>query len=94
VLDPYTSAQASEALGAAARFDIGGTAAHQNDAFAALGLHVDPLPHDVAAGTGLLLQFPGDGHFALFDNPVARCRVEGFLTSALAGAARVDPCGG
>jgi hypothetical protein len=51
LLDPYTSAQASEALGAAARFDIGGTAAHQNDAFAALGLRVDPLPHDVAAGT-------------------------------------------
>jgi len=92
LLDPYTSAQASEALGAAALFDIGGTAAHQNDAFLKLGLHVDPLPHDVAPGTGLLLQFPSDGHFAMFDNPVARCRVEGFLQSALFGTARVDGC--
>ena len=94
LLDPYTSAQASEALGAAAFFDIGGTAAHESDAFIARGLSVDALPHDVAPGSGLLLQFPDDDHFAMFDNPVARCRVEGFLESALAGAARVDPCGG
>jgi pimeloyl-ACP methyl ester carboxylesterase len=94
LLDPYTSAQASEALGAASRFDIGGTAAHENDAFVSLGLHVDPLPHDLPAGSGLLLQFPDDGHFAMFDNPVARCRVEGFLQTALAGDARVDACGG
>jgi len=94
LLDPYTAAQASEALGAAALFDIGGTPAHQSDAFLARGLSVDPLPHTVAPGTGLLLQFPNDGHFAMFDNAVARCRVEGFLQSALAGSARVDPCGG
>ena len=94
LLDPYTAAPASEALGAAARFDIGGTAAHQSDAFVALGLQVQPLPRQVAPGTGLLLQFPADGHFALFDNPVGRCRVEGFLQSALGGDARVDLCGG
>ena len=94
LLDPYTSAQASEALGAAGFFDIGGTAAHEDDAFLARGLAVDALPHDVPAGSGLLLQFPNDGHYAIFDNAVARCRVESFLQSALAGSPRVDPCGG
>ncbi|MGZ6143677.1 MAG: hypothetical protein ACXWLM_10070, partial [Myxococcales bacterium] len=94
LLDPYTSSQASEALGAAALFDIGGTAAHESDAFVKLGLSVDALPQAVVPGGGLLLQFPNDGHYAIFDNPVARCRVETFLETALAGAARVDPCGG
>lgn len=94
LLDPYTSAQASEALGAAAFFDIGAPVVHEDDAFVARGLSVDPLPHDVAAGSGLLLQFPNDGHYAMFDNPVARCQVESFLQAALAGSPRVDPCGG
>ena len=94
LLDPYTSSQASEALGDAALFDIGGTAAHENDAFVKLGLQVDPLPHAVAPGSGLLLQFPSDGHYAMFDNPVARCQVETFLATALGGAAAVEPCGG
>jgi hypothetical protein len=94
LLDPYTSAQASEALGAASFFDIGGTAAHECDGFLARGLSVDALPHPVAPGRGLLLQFPGDGHYAMFQNAVARCRVESFLQSALAGTPSVDPCGG
>ena len=91
LLDPYTSSSASEALGAAALFDIGGTAAHESDGFLFRGLAVDPLPHAVPAGSGLLLQFPNDGHFAIFDNPTARRQVMGFLQTALQGAARVDP---
>jgi pimeloyl-ACP methyl ester carboxylesterase len=94
LLDPYTSSEASEALGAAALFDIGGTAVHKSDAFLYRGLSVDALPHDVPGGSGLLLQYPDDGHFAIFDNAVARCRVMTFLDTALQGAARVDPCGG
>lgn len=47
-----------------------------------------------SANTLALLQFPSDGHFAIFDNPVARCRMTTFLSTALAGAARIDPCGG
>lgn len=92
LLDPYTSPQASEALGAAALFDIGAPVVHEDDAFVKLGLSVDPLPHAVAPGSGLLLQFPNDGHFAMFDNPVARCQVETFLTEALSGAASVETC--
>jgi predicted esterase len=95
LLDPYTTADASEALGAAALFDLGGAAAHRSAAFAAHGLHVVPLPREVAAGTGLLLQYPDQGHFAIFDSPIARCRWLGFLDTALHGAtARVDLCGG
>ena len=95
LLDPYTAADASEALGAAAGYDIGGTAAHQNAAFVARGLAVRPLPSSVAPGSGLLLQYPGQGHFAIFDSAVARCRWLGFLDGAAHGKpARVDPCGG
>ena len=65
--DTYTVADASEALGAAALFDIGGTASHQSAAFVARGLQVLPLPAQdnvqTASGprTGLLLQFRPTG---------------------------------
>jgi hypothetical protein len=95
LLDPYTAADASEALGAAARFDIGGVAAHENPAFVARGLKVQALPYSVAPGSGVLLQYPDQGHFAIFDSAVARCRWLGFLDAAAhGGAPRVDPCGG
>ena len=95
LLDPYTAADASEALGAAAGFDIGGAAAHENAAFVARGLAVQPLPYTVAPGRGVLLQYPDQGHFAIFDSAVARCRWLGFLDlAAHGGAPRVDPCGG
>ena len=98
LLDPYTVPETSEALGAAALLDIGGAAVHQGPAFALLGLRVLPLPlsGNVALPggkrVGALLQFPDDGHFAIFDNRQARCNVMGFLTSSLAGAATVSPC--
>lgn len=98
LLDPYTSPDASEALGASGGFDIGGAASHQSDAFTARGLHVLALPlsGNLPNGqTAALLQYPNDGHFAIFDNPVARCRWATFLDTALhGGVGRVDPCGG
>jgi hypothetical protein len=101
MLDPFTVSDASEALGAAALFDIGGTAAHQSDGFTLLGLRVLPLPlhGNIAAPggprTGVLLQYPGFGHFAIFDSPVAKCRYLDFLQSSLTtGVAVVNPCGG
>ena len=95
LLDPFTAADASEALGAAALFDIGGTAAHRSDAFLARGLAVRPLPLDVSAPGGVLLQYPDQGHFAIFDSPVARCRWLQFLTGVAQGQTpRVGLCGG
>jgi hypothetical protein len=95
--DPYTVAEASEALGAAARFDIGGTAAERSAAFLLRGLQVLPLPLsgnlDAPGGkkTGVLLQYPNDGHFAIFNNRTARCRYVLFLQSALTtGEGRVE----
>jgi len=101
VLDAFTPAETSEALGTAAFFDIGGTASRQSAGFTARGLRVLPLPAqenvDTPSGkkTGVLLQYPADGHFAIFNNPVAKCRYLTFIETALAsGVARVDPCGG
>ena len=95
LLDPYTAADASEALGAAAGYDIGGTAAHESAAFVARGLAVQPLPFGVLPGRGVLLQYPDQGHFAILDSALARCRWIGFLdVAAHGGAPRVDPCGG
>lgn len=98
LLDPYTPAETSEALGAAALVDLGAPAAHQGAAFLLRGLSVRPLPlaGNVAlpggARTGALLQFPSRGHFAIFEDAAARCRLSGFAASALAGAGRVEAC--
>ncbi len=99
LLDPFTVPDASESLGAAALFDLGGVAAHQSDGFTARGLRVLPLPlqQNLAAPdakrTGVLLQYPGFGHFAIFDSPVAKCRYLDFLESSLkTGIAVVNSC--
>ena len=98
LLDPYTVPEVSEALGAAALVDLGGVAVHQGPAFVLRGLQVLPLPLSgnvslpLGKRVGALLQFPNDGHFAIFNNPHARCRLMSFLTSSLAGAAQIDAC--
>ena len=95
--DRYTVADASEALGAAASFDLGGIAAHQSAGFVARGLKVLSLPIegnvDTEDGpkTGVLLQYPLQGHFAIFEDPTAQCRYLEFLKSTLTtGAGRVE----
>ena len=95
--DAFTVADASEALGAAASFDLGGDAAHLSAGFTARGLKVLPLPlegnvaTDAGQKTGVLLQYPQQGHFAIFDDATAKCRYLEFLKSALTtGAGRVE----
>ncbi|MBS2023374.1 MAG: hypothetical protein JST92_13265 [Deltaproteobacteria bacterium] len=98
LLDQFTPAETSEAFGAAARVDIGGTLSHAGPAYTLLGLANKPLPlsGNIALGatprTGALLQFPNNDHFAIFDNPQARCRMNGFVQSAFSGTATIPAC--
>jgi hypothetical protein len=98
MLDIYTVPHTSEALAAAAFLDLAGPVAHEGPGFLLRGLQALPLPVSAnvqlgtAHRTGALLQFPTNDHFAIFDNAQARCRLMGFLTSSLAGAATIDAC--
>jgi len=88
LLDP-SPPRRSEALGAAALFDIGGAAAHQSDAFKSLGLQVDSAAAHGRAGERTLLHSQ-DGHFAIFDDRRALPR-RGISLNGPWRDARVDP---
>jgi hypothetical protein len=98
LLDPYTVADSSEAFAAAAGLDLAGAVAHRSAAFLLRGLSALPLPLSGnvplpgGSRTGALLQFPNQGHFAIFDDPVASCRLLGFLSSSLSGSGFVPSC--
>ncbi len=96
--DIYTPAQTAEALAAAAGLPVAGPMAYEGDASRLLGLGALPLPvegtlagWDGAQLTGGLLQFPDDGHFAIYWNPDARAQYADFLANGLAGTPRIDP---
>lgn len=95
-LDVYTPSVTAEALAVAGGLPTVGTSAHASEAARLAGLEVLSLPTandltgwDGRPVTGGLLQFPEDGHFAVYDNPRARNLYQEFLASALDGAPRI-----
>jgi hypothetical protein len=98
LLDAYTPAPTAEALAAAAGLPVAGPIAYEGDASRLRGLGARPLPveatlpaWDGSRVAGGLLQYPQDGHFAIYWNPDARAQYADFLANALAGAPRIDP---
>lgn len=94
--DAYTPPVTTEALAAAARAPIAGPAASDPVALDLRGLSTLALPAAdnaptwdgglVTAGLG---QFPGQGHYAIYDDRTARRFYRNFLVAALEGGAPV-----
>ena len=96
LMDIYTPSVTAEALAVAGALPTVGTPVHAGEAARLAGLSTAPLPAsgnvtgwDDRPVTAGLLQFPDDGHFAVYDNPRARNLYQEFLASALDGAPRI-----
>lgn len=87
--DIYTPPASIEILAAAAKIPIVGTIQVENPAHQILGLpnknsvQGNLLAFDDTKITGGLVQFPEDGHFAIFDNPIAGNAYKRFLATGL-----------
>lgn len=88
--DPYTPATSTEALAAAVRIPIVGEPASDPVALELRGLSPQGLPtsSNVTDWTGQrvsggLAQFPGQGHFAVYEDRAARTLYRDFLVGAL-----------
>lgn len=85
LLDLYTTPHSVEALAAASRIPLVEPVAQPVEALELRGIEpvTAPVEGNVAGGmaTAGLVQFPDDGHFAAFDNEVARAQIRGFFRS-------------
>jgi len=88
MLDPYTPPSTAEAMATAGMIPIIEPIAHFPETFILLGLTpiTPPVTGNVLTATGErvtagLLQFPEDGHYAVFQNPVAKEKYGYFLYS-------------
>ncbi len=87
--DTYTPPRTIEALATAARLPIAGDMAYEPAGFELRGLGAEALPlegnipgYDGSDVTGGLAQFPGEGHFAVYDDRQAMDLYREFLESA------------
>jgi hypothetical protein len=94
-MDPYTPPPAIEALAVAMRIPQVDPISHPIDTLDFLGIPgAGPsATANVAGGmaTAGLLQFPSEGHFAVFENMTCQTRYEGFFTSVLTGGPGTIP---
>ncbi len=88
MLDPYTPPSTAEAMASAGRIPLIVPVAHYHESFEILNLtpFIPPVTENISAETGSrwtsgLLQFPEDGHYAVFYNPVAKEKYGYFLYS-------------
>ncbi len=90
MLDPYTPPPSIEALAVAMRIPQMDPIARRitTEDFLGIGPAGPTATGNVAGGaaTAGLLQFPTEGHFAVFDNMVCQTRYEGFFSSLIGGA--------
>ena len=95
LLDRYAPPASIEALAGSMRVPLVTPAHHPLESLSLLGIGSvsPPVTANVAGGmaTAGLLQFPDDGHFAIFDNPVAEAQVFGFFESLAAGGPGTIP---
>jgi hypothetical protein len=85
MMDTYAPPSAIEALAVAMRTPQVGTVVRRIEAFDLVGLPAQALPVSGNVGGGSatagLLQFPDDGHFAVFNNRTAQRQIQGFFAS-------------
>jgi pimeloyl-ACP methyl ester carboxylesterase len=88
MLDPYTPPSTAEAMATAGGIPLIEPVAHYPGSYSILNLIplIPPVTENVIAQTGQritsgLLQFPEDGHYAVFNNPVAKQKYGYFLYS-------------
>jgi pimeloyl-ACP methyl ester carboxylesterase len=99
--DPFTPAATTVALAVAGRVPqlVGGDEAHVAFELAGLVPVAGPVRGNIpAAGllgevTAVLRQFPGEGHFPIFDVPGARVQLRAFLGSLAADGVATLPAG-
>jgi len=92
--DPYTPAPTAAFLAVAGGVPqmIGGNVDYEGFRFAGLAPVEAPVQGNVAASgpwpaaTAVLRQFPGQGHFPIFDDPTARAQLRTFFRTLTAGA--------
>lgn len=88
MLDPYTPPSTAEAMASAGGIPLIAPVAHYPESYGILNSIplLPPVAENVTAETGErftsgLLQFPEDGHYAVFNNPVAKEKYGYFLYS-------------
>jgi pimeloyl-ACP methyl ester carboxylesterase len=95
LLDAFSPPGSIEALAVSMRVPLVAPVAHPIDAYELLGVAAEstPLAGNVASGaaTAGLLQYPEQGHFAVFEEPAAQAQIDGFLRSAIAGTPMIPP---
>ena len=95
LMDEYTPPVSIEALAAAMGAPLVAPVHQPVDGLRLLGLEVfsAPATANVAGGMATmgLLQFPNDGHFAVFDNDAASAQAFGFLASLSEGGPGIIP---
>ncbi len=88
-MDPYTPPPAIEALATAMRIPQVDPISHRiaNEDFLGIPGAGPTVTGNIGGGaaTAGLLQFPNEGHFAVFDNMDCQTRYEGFFTSLISG---------
>ena len=93
--DTYVSPGSIEALALSMRVPLLAPVSRAIPSYELLGLPVmgPSVSLNVADGraTAGLLQFPEDGHFAVFDNEVGRTRIRGFFASLREGETPTIP---
>lgn len=89
MLDPYTPPSTAEAMASAGGIPLIEPVAHYPESYNILNLPhlIPPVTENVFAESGEiytsgLLQFPEDGHYAVFNNPVAKEKYGYFLYSS------------
>lgn len=89
-MDPYTPPPSIEALAVAMRIPQVDPISHRiaTEDFLGIPPAGPTVTGNVAGGlaTAGLLQFPNEGHFAVFDNAVCKTRYQGFFTSLVTGS--------